>query len=253
MKSKIIAVLPAYQAEHTLLAFLKILPREIFDQILLSDDFSSDKTFEIAKRLALSGVEGQKGIDVFRTTKNLGYGGNMKFCLTKALEREGDIIVEIHPDGEYFPDGILNAIKEIEKGAQFVLGNRFTHGKPKGMYLWKYIPSRILSWLDNIVLDTEIPDMHQGFRVYTKDFLKKINFEANDNDYTFTFQIILQALFYKVPIKSVPVTAVYRGKKRGANLNHSFMYTIKTFWTLTLYLLAKRGMQIKFLAIRKAS
>lgn len=241
MKPKIIAVLPAYQAEHTLVSFLKILPTEVFDEIIFSDDSSSDKTFEIAQR--------QKGIEVLKTTKNLGYGGNMKLCLTKALERKGEIIVEIHPDAEYLPDGILRAIIEIERGAQFVLGDRFTHGKPQGMYLWKYIPSRILTWLYNILLATEIPDMHQGFRVYTKDILQRINFEANDNDYTFTFQVILQALFYKVTIKSVPVTAVYRGKKRGANLKHTFVYTFKTFWILTLYFLAKRGMKIKFLTI----
>lgn len=239
MKSKIIAVLPAYQAEHTLVPFFKILPREVFDQIILSDDSSADRTLEVAKK--------QKGVDVFKTTRNLGYGGNMKFCLAEALKRGADIIVEIHPDGEYLPDGILGAVKEIERGAQFVLGNRFTHGKPEGMYLWKYIPSRILTWLDNVILNTEIPDMHQGFRVYRRGFLKNINFKDNDNDYTFTFQIILQALFNKVPIKSVPVTAVYRGKKRGANFNHTIIYTIKTFWMLTLYFLAKKGVVLKLI------
>jgi glycosyltransferase involved in cell wall biosynthesis len=240
MKPKIIAVLPAYQAEHTLIPFLKILPKEVFDHIILSDDSSSDKTLEIAKE--------QKDIMVFRTPENLGYGGNMKFCLAKALEMEGDILIEIHPDGEYLPDGIRKAISEVEKGAQLVLGNRFTRGKPEGMYLWKYIPSRILTWVDNVVLGTAIPDVHQGFRVYTKDFLQQVNFEANNNDYAFTFQILLQALFYNVPLKSVPVTAVYQGEKRGASLTHSFVYTIKTFWIVTQYLLAKRGVKAKFLS-----
>lgn len=239
MKPKIIAVLPAYQAEHTLASFFKILPRMVFDQVILSDDSSRDKTFVIAKK--------QKGVDVFKTPKNLGYGGNMKFCLSKALEEGGDIIVEIHPDGEYLPDGILKAIRAIQEGAQFVLGNRFTNGRPKGMYLWKYIPSRILTWLDNIIFGSNIPDMHQGFRVYTKDFLKKVNFKANDDDYAFTFQIIVQALFNDVPIKSVPVTAVYTGEKRGASFYYSFIYTIKTFWILILYSLAKRSIKIKFL------
>lgn len=240
MKPKIIAVLPAYQAEHTLSDFLKNFPREIFDQTILSDDFSDDRTFEIAQK--------QSGIDVFRNTKNLGYGGNMKFCLNKALENHGDIIVEIHPDGEYMPDGIQEAIKEIENGAQFVLGNRFTCGKPKGMYLWKYIPSRILTWIDNVILGSEIPDMHQGFRVYTRDFLQKVDFKANDNGYIFTFQIIIQAIFFSIPIKSVPVTAVYKGRKRGASLQHTFIYTIKTFWVLILYFLTKIGVEIKFLS-----
>lgn len=241
MKLKIIAVLPAYQAEHALASFFKILPRTVFDQVILSDDSSRDKTFEIAKK--------EKRIDLFKTPKNLGYGGNMKFCLSKALEEGGDIIVEIHPDGEYLPDGILKAIKEIEEGAQFVLGNRFTFGKPEGMYIWKYIPSRFLTWLDNIILGSNIPDMHQGFRVYTKDFLRKINFKSNDDDYVFTFQIILQALFNKVSIKSVPVTAVYSGKKRGTSFKHALIYSIKTFYLLFLYFLAKLGLKSKFFLI----
>ena len=241
MSPKIIAVLPAYRAEHTMISFLEMLSGESFDHIIFSDDCSDDKTFELAKR--------QSGIIVFQTEKNLGYGGNMKFCLAKALEIGADTIVEIHPDGEYLPDGIRAALQEVEKGAQLVLGNRFTRGRPEGMYLWKYGPSRILTWFDNSILGTDIPDMHQGFRVYTKDFLKRINFEANSDDYAFTFQIILQALFYDIPIRSVPVTALYRGEKRGARLGHSLVYIVKTFWLLALYGLARRGMKTRFLAV----
>ncbi|HOZ36729.1 MAG TPA: glycosyltransferase, partial [bacterium] len=63
---KIIAVLPAYNAEKTLEQTLKDIPEGWVDEIILVDDASQDKTTELARRL---------GLRVFTHPKNLGYGG----------------------------------------------------------------------------------------------------------------------------------------------------------------------------------
>lgn len=239
MKQKVVAVLPAYQAAGTIVAFLRTLPQKEFDRIIISDDASRDGTFEIAAK--------QEGVLALRGEINLGYGGNMKRSLTRALREGADIIVEIHPDGEYLPDGVRGAVEAARSGAGLVLGNRFIEGRPRGMYRWKYYPSRWLTSLHNALLGTDIPDFHQGFRVYSREFLEMANFEANDNDYAFTFEIILQALSFGQRIASVPVTAIYRGEKRGASFWASVLYVLKTFSLLGLYLLAKYGVRVRFL------
>lgn len=234
-KSKIIAIFLAYNAAKTLTEFYQDFPKTLVDEIILVDDASKDKTYAIAKKL---------GITSYQNLINLGYGGNMKKALSIALKHGGDVIIDIHPDGEYKSSAIPEALRQVNLGAKFVLGNRFTSlNKPlkSGMYIWKLIPIWILNRIDKIVLGVKIDDLHQGFRVYTRDLLKKVNFEENSNNYLFSFELIAQAVFNNINIQQVPVETIYTGKKRGASLKNSIKYSLGTFKILLLFILAKLG------------
>lgn len=234
MNKKVVLILPAYNASYTLKPFLNRLPKNIFAEIILVDDCSTDGTYELAKK--------QKDISVFQTLQNLGYGGNLKFCLGKALEKGADIIIELHPDGEYAPDGIKPAIQKIEKGAKLILGER-KNLLSSGFPLWKYPFVKLLNFIDNLILGSSIVDLHQGFRVYSRELLEKVNFRAGSNNYIFSFEIIVQTIFQKLKIETVPVTVKYQGKKRGANLRPSIYYTLGTFLVSFFFLLAKLGLK----------
>lgn len=238
-KRKIIAIFLAYNAAGTLEKFYQNFPRTLVDDIILVDDASKDKTYSIAKKLRITS---------YQNPINLGYGGNMKRALNLALKAGADIIIDIHPDGEYSPSAIPEALKKIREGSQFVLGNRFTSlNKPlkSGMYIWKFIPIWTLNRIDKIVLGVKIDDLHQGFRVYTRDLLKKVNFEENSNNYLFSFELIAQAVFNNISIQQVPVETIYSGGKRGASLKNSVRYSLGTFKILLLFILAKLGFKNK--------
>ncbi len=240
-KPKIIIIFLAYNASKTLEKFYRGFPKEFISDIILVDDASKDNTFDLAKKL---------GITAYQNPVNLGYGGNMKRSLDLALENGADIIVDIHPDGEYKPSAIPEALKKIQEGYQFVLGNRFTNLlKPikSGMYIWKLIPLRILNSLDSLIFGVRLNDFHQGFRVYTKDMLSKLNYKENSNDYLFSFELIAQAIYKKIKIAQVPVETNYTGKKRGASLKNSIKYSMGTFKILFLFILAKFGFKTKLL------
>lgn len=226
-REKIVAILPAYNAQKTIAAFVESLPRDVFDEIIVVDDASSDDTFRVAKKL--------RSITLYRNPTNLGYGGNLKMCLGRALDHGADVIVELHPDGEYGTDGVLPAIQKINGGAHLVLGNRFA-ARPKGMYWQKIIVTRLLTMLDNAVFNTHIPDMHQGFRVYTKELLESVNYRRFSNNYLFSFEMIAAAIQNNCVINWVPVTATYRGVKRGAGWGASARYTLATLRVLMAYL-----------------
>jgi len=237
-KPKIITIFIAFNAAKTLEDFYKKFPKSYCDEIILVDDCSEDDTFRIAKKI---------GIKAYRNPVNLGYGGNMKRALKLALKKGAEIIIDIHPDGEYKPTAIPQALDKINKGNQFILGNRFTSlDKPlkSGMYIWKLIPIKLLNSIDRLVLGIEIDDFHQGFRVYTKSLLEKINFENNSNNYLFSFEILAQAAFHNCKVSQVPVETSYTGKKRGASLKNSIIYSLGTFKVLWLFLLAKMGFKI---------
>lgn len=234
-KQKIIVVMPAYNAEKTLEHVYKKIPRDWYNGIILVDDNSKDNTYKEAKRL---------GIESYRNKKNLGYGGNLKVCLTKAMGKKADIIIEMHPDNEYDPSAIIQAISKVKNGSDFVMGNRFDDlnlFKRNGMPIWKYIPNKILTALDNIVLGTRLSDLHQGFRVYSRQLLSRVNYLNNSNNYLFSFEIIAQAIFHGMIISQVPVKSHYAGKKKGASIKNSIIYALGTFKILLFFLFSKNG------------
>lgn len=237
--AKTVAIFIAFNAGKTLEKFYQSFPRNLVDDIILVDDASKDNTYKLAQQL---------GIHSYRNSVNLGYGGNVKKAIFLALKQGANIIIDIHPDGEYIPTAISSAIYKIEHGAEFILGNRFTTmDKPlkTGMYFWKIIPIITLNWLCKKILRAGIDDYHQGFRVYTRKMLKKINFEKNSNNYLFSIELISQAVLNKVIINQVPVETKYEGKKRGASLKDSVKYFLQTLKVLILFILAKIGLNTK--------
>src|SRR5437588_7381420 len=66
-KQKIIAVLPAYNAESTLTATVADMPVGSVDEVILVDDGSRDRTVQIAREM---------GLTVIEHPRNRGYGGN---------------------------------------------------------------------------------------------------------------------------------------------------------------------------------
>jgi len=247
-KPKVIAVFLAYNVANTLKKFWQTLPKKYFDECILVDDGSKDKTFEIAKSL--------KGITVYKNPINLGYGGNLKRALSIALTHGADIIVDIHPDNEYKPSAIFPALEKIQKeGYQFILGNRFAEKdsyRKNGMFTWKVLPIKTLNFIDGVLLGVKIHDLHQGFRVYTKNFLTKVNFIQNSDKYLFSFELIAQAVLAKIKIGEVPVETKYSGKKRGASLKNVIKYSLGTFKVLLLYFMAKAGIKNKIFIARAA-
>src|SRR5438445_13372010 len=92
-RHKIIAVLPAYNAESTLAATLADVPVGSIDEVIVVDDGSTDRTVQVARDM---------GLTVIVHPENRGYGGNQKTCYRPALEHGADLVVMIHPDYEYY-------------------------------------------------------------------------------------------------------------------------------------------------------
>jgi glycosyltransferase involved in cell wall biosynthesis len=234
---KVTAIFIAYRAARTLEKFYNDFPKHLVDDIILVDDASSDDTFAIAQRL---------GIKSYKNVINLGYGGNLKKALGLALEQGAEVIIDLHPDGEYFPSAIAPALEEIKAGANLVLGNRYFDGNTplgQGMFIWKYLPLIGLNIVPQLVIKNKISDFHQGFRVYTRTLLESVNFQSNSNDFLFSFEIIAQADYHNFRIAEVPVETSYTGKKRGCSFKDCVIYTPGVFKVLGLYWAGKAGLR----------
>ncbi len=237
---KIIAVLPAYNAERTLAATLADVPVGSIDEILLVDDGSTDATVRIAREMGLSVIE---------HPRNRGYGGNQKTCYRYALERGADIVVMIHPDYQYDSRVIPHAIGIIELGiCDVVVGNRIRSrrealsGKMPG---YKYFANRCLTLFENLALGQNLGDFHSGFRVYRREVLEKVPFDRNSDDFVFDTQFLVQAINLGFRLGDIPVPVRYFDQASSINFKRSLRYGIATVGTVTRWWMHRLGWRSK--------
>src|SRR3954470_14051053 len=117
-EAKVIVVMPARNAARTLEHTVSGIPRDWVDEIILVDDKSTDDTVALARRIPQ--------LHVVWHPHNVGYGGNQKTCYLQALQHDADVVVMLHPDGQYEPSLIPAMVEPILHGeADMVLGSRF--------------------------------------------------------------------------------------------------------------------------------
>jgi len=231
-KSKIIIVMPAYNAEKTLERTHNDIPPGTVDEIILVDDASSDNTTAIARKL---------GLTVITHSTNKGYGANQKSCYDEALKRNPDIVIMIHPDYQYDSRLIPYIAGFLEKGiCDVILGSRIRTRKEAlecGMPIYKYISNRMLTFIENIVLGQNVSDFHSGYRAYTRQVLETIPYQNNSDDFVFDTEFLAQAVFFGFKIGDVPVPVRYFDEASSINFSNSMIYGTKTLLTLVKYLL----------------
>lgn len=219
---------------------LQLLPRDLFDTVIITDDASTDDTLSIAKRL---------GIPAF-THPHGGYGGNLKFGLQKAVEMGADGVIEIHGDGQ-FASSIPEAIKKLQEGCDFVLGNRFYELRQPlrdDMSLIRYFGNLILSQLGRMVLGIKPRDLFTGFRAYSRRLVESVDFLRGSDDYFYSFQIIVLSRFANLKICQVPARCFYNQAHTSISLWKGFLEIGQTPFTLLLYLLARAGIRVGIFA-----
>jgi len=232
---KVVAVLPAYNAEKTLRATFDDIPQDWVDEILLVDDVSRDKTVELARTLPMR---------VVVHAKNRGYGGNQKTCYRTAMdEMGGEIMVMVHPDHQYDPKIIPQLVEPLLRGdCEAVFGSRMLGGRPMegGMPKWKYLANLFLTMVENATFYIFLSEYHSGFRAYSKRYLDAVNFEANSDNFVFDTEIIAQGVAKGMRIREVPISTRYFDEASQIGFWRSVRYGLEILKTMVLYKLHKK-------------
>jgi len=236
-KGRVVIVMPAYNAAKTLEDTLRKIPEGYFDEIVVVDDHSRDETTELAKRLHLKAI---------RHPHNVGYGGNQKTCYMEALRDGADIVVMLHPDGQYDPAIIPDMVKPIAEGrAEMVLGSRMmTPGGAKagGMPHWKRIANWFLTTVENTVMRRKFTECHTGYRAYSRRFLETVPFLRNSNNFVFDTEVIFQAVQFDMPVVEVPVSTRYFEDASSVGFKTGVVYGLGTLFTAVRFLLHRWGL-----------
>jgi glycosyltransferase involved in cell wall biosynthesis len=236
-KPRIVAVMPAYNAETTLERTVGDIPAGTVDEIILVDDCSRDRTVEVALRLGLTVIQHQR---------NTGYGGNQKTCYTEALRRGADIVVMIHPDYQYDSRVIPVAAELIRLGnVDFVMGSRIrtrAEALEGGMPVWKYIANRCLTIFENVILGQNLGDFHSGFRAYRREVLEAVPWSLNSDDFVFDTQFLAQSVFFGFRLGDIPVPVRYFAEASSINFRRSTRYGLLTLWVMLQFCLNRLGL-----------
>ncbi|MGA2780697.1 MAG: glycosyltransferase family 2 protein [Smithella sp.] len=237
-KKKVVVVMPAYNAEKTLLkTYEEVMTQGVVDKVILVDDASPDNTAKIAANLPLT--------KVFVHERNLGYGGNQKTCYRLALEEGADIVIMVHPDYQYTPKLIPAMTSLIGNGLYHcVLGSRILGGYALkgGMPLWKYIANRFLTFAENVLIGAKLSEYHTGYRAFSRELLLRLPLKNNSDDFVFDNQMMAQIVWFGYTVAEVSCPTKYFAEASSINLRRSIEYGIGCLKTASVFRLAKMNL-----------
>jgi glycosyltransferase involved in cell wall biosynthesis len=216
---KIVIVLPAYKAAKTIERTYKEIPFDIVDDVVLVDDNSPDDTVQVGEKLGIK--------HIIKHEVNKGYGGNQKTCYKKALELGADIVIMLHPDYQYTPK-LIHAMSSIIAYDVFpvVLASRILgKGALKGgMPMYKYIANRFLTLFENIMIGQKLSEYHTGYRAFSAEVLRMLDFTHNSDDFVFDNEMISQIVMKDFDIAEVTCPTKYFEEASSINFSRSMKY-----------------------------
>jgi glycosyltransferase involved in cell wall biosynthesis len=196
-------VVPAYNEEKGLPLVVQEY-RDVVDEIIIVDDGSSDGTLTAAELLVGSKVK------LFRHEKN---SGKVAALRTGVEHATGDIIIFTDADYTYPARFVPDLIREIESGADLVLGARLQ--ERGNIPVFNRIGNNIFSFVATYISCMRIMDSQTGLRAFRKQMFDKLDVKAKGLEFETKMTVRAAKLGYKI----VEVPIEYRERVGKSKLN----------------------------------
>ncbi len=170
---------------------------EIDGEVLVVDNASEDES------AALATAAGARVISEPRR----GYGSAYLAGFTAA---RGKYIVMADADLTYDFNEIPRFVKELDGGAELVMGDRMDNIQPGAMpWLHRYVGNPILTGLLNLFFRTGVKDAHCGMRALRSDVLPRLDLRTTGME--FASEMVIRASKEKLRIAEFPIEYHPRG------------------------------------------
>jgi len=203
---KLSIVIPCYNEKNSITEIINqvknvVIPLE--KEIIIVDDFSTDGTREIIKKIQ----NNDKRIKIFFNERNMGKGYSLRNGFAHAT---GDIIMIQDADLEYDPNDYVKLLKLIlNDDADVVYGSRFKGGKiDRFSFLSHYIGNRLITIISNQFTGLKLTDIETCYKMFTKEILNKIHLTENQ----FGFEPEFTAQIGKINCRVSEVSITYKNR-----------------------------------------
>lgn len=159
---KLLIIIPAYNEGKSIHRVVEHLLEVCgqYDFIVINDG-SEDDTAEICRR---------QGYPLIDLPVNLGLAGAFQAGMQYAWKKGYDCALQFDGDGQHRPEYISGMLKELERGADIVIGSRFLENK-RG-YSPRMLGSRIISGAIRLTTGKRILDPTSGMRLFGSGLLE---------------------------------------------------------------------------------
>ena len=202
----ILVCIPAFNEEHFIGKLIKNCLKYA-DQVVVCDDGSVDNTYEIADAA---------GANVIRHEKNCGKGEAFQSLFQFARHSNVDVIVTIDGDGQFLPEEIPKLVKKIESNeADVVIGYRFDGAAEMPNY--RKFGNKMLDKMTNMATQLSVRDTQSGFRAYSKNIIKLIDFKKKG--FGADTEILINAAKNGARISEEKVSVIYHTGSQTSTKN----------------------------------
>lgn len=201
---KIAVLIPAHNASQTIDKIVTQVKALGFSVIVV-DDGSTDKTFEIA---------GNSGAVVLKNEKNQGKGAALRSGFKYILASDYDGVITMDADGQHDPASLADFAGKAESDdSAFIVGDRMSH--TAGMPQVRVITNRFMSYLLSKKIGQCVPDTQCGYRFIKRYLLAKLRLSTSR--YEIESEMLIQAARLGIRIDSVPIKSIYTGQSSRIN------------------------------------
>ena len=107
------------------------------------------------------------------------------------------------------------------------------------MPLWRFIPNRVLTYIEDFIYGLGLSEYHTGYRAYSRKVLSTIPFEKNSSDFAFDAEVFPQLKIGGFRVAEVAIPTRYFAEASSPNLKASTIYGLQTLSVASKYILHK--------------
>lgn len=228
LQSKCLSVImPAYNEESTVSQIVKkVMDIPNLLELIIVDDFSQDRTSEIAQTLS----EQDERIRYIRQSKNMGKTEALKvgFSVSK-----GEIVIVQDADLEYDPNEIADIISPILEGhADVVYGSRFMIKRAaRVLYFHHYLANKTLTFFSNLLTNLNFTDVETCYKAFRGEIIR--NMHISSSGFGFEIEVTAKIAKLKCAVYEVPISYYGRTYEEGKKIG--FKDGVAAFWYIVKY------------------
>jgi len=232
---KVSIIIPCFNERNTIEEIISnalSAIREMENEIIVVDDFSTDGTRDLLKSLEST----RSPVKVIYHSENRGKGAALRDGFKAA---SGDIIIIQDADLEYDPKDYHKLLKPIIDGkADVVYGSRFGGGEShRVLFFWHYMGNKLLTFLSNIFTNLNLTDMEVCYKVFRKEILDKIELQED----RFGFEPEITSKISRLTCRIYEVGISYYGRTYAEGKKIGWKDGIRAVYVILKYGLFKRN------------